>query len=356
MSLRVTALGRARRNRGRPGSGSWGGARRPPRRSAALRALLASPTRRAPCEPQPGPPRSGPRPPRSPPCRWVAVSFARMHQGGIPVARVALQLGEVVPQVHEVALHSVCDRIGQQLVERLAGLVQGIGVLEQLPQDEARADHVGDEDIRQVPLQGEPLDPASPDRPAWPMRNSTKGYARGPPPSLVDPAAARPGAAPSEHALPTPPGLPEQPGIPEVLLDPCPRARSSPHLVERGSEVLQRGSPSLVVCHDPSPRRAGPWLEPARAPKAPPPARERAAPTRCLQTRDEPCPPRGSGAGGPHLCLAAWLGAPSPRALPPTAGLRGIRPAGRRSRAHRRRRCRGPRPTGPGGALVPLDR
>jgi hypothetical protein len=51
-----------------------------------------------------------------------------MHHGGIPVARAALQLGEVVPQVHERALHPVCDRTGQQLVERLAGLVKGIGV------------------------------------------------------------------------------------------------------------------------------------------------------------------------------------------------------------------------------------
>ena len=87
--------------------------------------------------------------------------------GCIPVARPALQLGEVVPDLRDRGLNAVRRGITQELGERPAGLVQAIGELEELSHDEARTQDVGFEFALHVPFQGDPaiehllIDPAS---------------------------------------------------------------------------------------------------------------------------------------------------------------------------------------------------
>ena len=282
-------------------------------------------------------------------------ALPRVFHGCTPVARPAFQLGEVVLDLGDRALDATRRGSTQELVEGLAGLVQAIGELEELSEDEARTQDVGDEFPRHVPLQGDPaiqhlaIDTPSEEELDEGIR--LEGLCHEPWFLKLLGQVQRRASVPFRCFEVSP----EQPGVPEVLLDPSPQGDVVSHLVHGSREDVHGPPPTFRSGDDLTEIQQHPGFGRGRRSKGSPLARGRCGPSWCLRTRSEPGPPRGSGAAVPRLGPAGWLGGPSPRARPRTVELPGNRPAGRLPRGRPRRHRPGPRPTGPGGALVPPD-
>ena len=156
--------------------------------------------------------------------------------GRIPVARPALQLGEVVPELRDRARDTVRRGITQELGERPAGLVQAIGGLEDHRRDEARTQDVGFELALHVPFQGDPaiehllIDPASEEELDERIRLERLGHH---PWVLQLLGQLQRGARVPFRCREV---SPEQPGVPEVLLDQRPQREIVPRLAPSGLE------------------------------------------------------------------------------------------------------------------------
>src|SRR4029450_5661982 len=163
--------------------------------------------------------------------------------GCIPVARPALQLGEVVPDLRDRALNAVRHGITQELGERPAGLVQAIGELEELSHGEACTQDMGFELALHVPLQGDPaieqllINSASEEElDVW-IRRERFGHH----PWFLQLLGQlqRCASVPFRCREVSP----EQPRVPEALLDPCPQRQNVRPPAPRACRPDAPGSP-----------------------------------------------------------------------------------------------------------------
>ena len=178
------------------------------------------------------------------------LAFPGVFHGRIPIPRPALQLREVIVDLGDRALDTMRRCATQEPVERLAGLVQAIGELEELSEDEARAQDIGDELPRHMPLQGDTaiqhLDIDTPSQQELDERIRLERFGHHPRVLQLLGKLQRDASVPFRCREVSP----EQPGVPEVLLDTCLQSEIVSHLLRGSREDLHGPPPAFLRRND----------------------------------------------------------------------------------------------------------